>query len=119
MCVCYDIQVDSCSQLNEYMKLFEYQRSRPFIGPNLSDSVFLNFFSSKTTRTIKAKCHVRPPWDGGTKAYSNGPGHMTKMATIQYMVKTFKNILLWNLNADDLETWSAASSTRLLPSMFK
>ena len=33
--------------------------------------------------------------------------------------KTFKNILLWNLNADDLETWSGASSTRLLPSVFK
>ena len=24
----YDIKVGSCSQLNEYMKLYEYQRSR-------------------------------------------------------------------------------------------
>ena len=72
------------------MKLFEYQRSRPFIGPNLSDSVFLNFFSSITTRPIEAKCHVQPPWDGGTKAYSNDPGHMTKMATIPYMEKPLK-----------------------------
>ena len=40
----YDIKVDRFSQLNEYMKLYEYQRSRSFIdfGPN--HSVFLNFF---------------------------------------------------------------------------
>ena len=42
-----DIRVCRCSQLNEYMKLYEYQRSRSFIdlGPNHSDSIFLNFFS--------------------------------------------------------------------------
>ena len=22
----------------------------------------------------------KPPWEGGTKVYINGPGHMTKMA---------------------------------------
>ena len=25
---------------------------------------------------------MEPPWDGGTKVCSNGPGHMTKMATM-------------------------------------
>ena len=46
-----DIKVGRCSQLNEYMKLYEYQRSRSFIdlGPNHSDSIFLNFFSSITS----------------------------------------------------------------------
>ena len=45
--VCY-IKVGRCSQLNEYMKLYEFQRSRSFIDldPNHSDSIFLNFFSS-------------------------------------------------------------------------
>ena len=40
--VVFDIKIDRCSQLNEYMKLYEYQRSRSFIkiGPNLSDSIF-------------------------------------------------------------------------------
>ena len=40
--VVYDIKVDRCSQLNEYVKLYEYQRSRSFtdLGPNLSDSIF-------------------------------------------------------------------------------
>ena len=49
--VVYDIKVGRCSQLNEYMKLYENQRSRSFIdlGPNHSDSIFLNFFSSITT----------------------------------------------------------------------
>ena len=43
----YDIKVGRCSQLNKYTKLYEYQRSRSLIdlGPTLSDSVFLNFFS--------------------------------------------------------------------------
>ena len=46
----YDIKVGRCIQLNEYMKLYEYQRSRFFInlGLNRSDSLFLNFFSSVT-----------------------------------------------------------------------
>ena len=45
--VVYDIKVGICSQLNEKMKLYEYQKSRSLIdlGPNLSDSIFLNFFS--------------------------------------------------------------------------
>ena len=49
-------------------------------GPNHSDSTFLNFFSSTTTRPIEAKFHMEPPWNRGTKAFSNGPGHMAKMA---------------------------------------
>ena len=40
--VVFDIKVDSCSQLNDYMKLYEYQRSRSIIdlGPNISDLIF-------------------------------------------------------------------------------
>ena len=74
------------------MKLYEYQRSRPFIdlGPNLPDSIFFNFFCSITNWPVEAKFHVEPPWDvgveppwdGGTKTCSNGPGHMTKMVTM-------------------------------------
>ena len=78
--VVYYIKVGRCSQLNEYMKLYEYQRSRSFfdLGPNHSDSIFLNFF----TWLIEAKFYVESPWDGGTKACSNCFGHMTKMATM-------------------------------------
>ena len=44
--------------------------------------------------------------------------HMTKMV-IPYMVKTFKNLRLWNEMADDVETWYAALITQILPNLFK
>ena len=78
--VIYDIKVDRFSQLNDYTKLMSTKGQGHLIGPNLSDSLFLNFFSSITTRPIEAKFHVEPLWGGGTKVCSNGPGHMTKMA---------------------------------------
>ena len=34
---------------------------------------------------------------GGTKTCSNGPGHMTKMAAMPYMIKSFKNLIAGNL----------------------
>ena len=67
------------------MNLCEYQRSRSFIdlGPmSLRFTTFSNFFSLETARPIDAKFHVEPPWDGGMKVCSNGPGHMTNMATM-------------------------------------
>ena len=69
------------SQLNEYTKLYENQRSRSFtdLYPSHSDSIFSNFFSSIITRPIEAKFHMALPWDGGMKVSSNGFGHMTKM----------------------------------------
>ena len=53
-------------------------------------STFSNNFSSKTTGPIETKVHVDPPWDGGTKVCSNGPGHMTKMAAISIYNKNLK-----------------------------
>ena len=46
-----DIKDGRCSHLNEYMKLYEYQRSRSFndLVPNHLHSIFLNVFSSTTT----------------------------------------------------------------------
>ena len=66
------------------MKLYQYQRSRSLIdlGPNHTDSVFLNFFSSITIRLIEAKFYVESSWDEGMKACSNCSGHMSKMATM-------------------------------------
>ena len=52
--VCH-IKVGRCSQLNEYMKLYESQRPRSVIdlGPNISDSVLLIFLSSVTAAVFK------------------------------------------------------------------
>ena len=56
-----------------------------------SDSTFSKFFSLETDRSIEAKFHVDPPWDGGTKVCSNGLSYMTKMAAMPLYIK---NILL-------------------------
>ena len=56
------------------------------------------------------------------KVNTNGLCHMTKMAAVSIyskMVKTFKHLLLWNQNADDVETWYVALVIRVLPNLFK
>ena len=55
-----------------------------------SDSTFSNFFFLETAWPIEAKFYVEPPWDGGTKVWSNGLGHMTKMATMPIYGKNLK-----------------------------
>ena len=50
----------------------------------------LNISSAETAWPIKVKFHMEPPWDGGRKVYSNGPGHMTKMAAMSIYGKNFK-----------------------------
>ena len=79
----------------------------------------LNIFSSETSWPMKAKFYVEPPWEGGTKVYINGPGHMTKMATMPIYGKTFKNLLLQNQKSYDLETWHVALGTQALQSLCK
>ena len=53
-------------------------------------SHFSNVFSSETAWPVKAKFYVEPPWEGGTKVYINGPGHMTKMAAMPIYGKNLK-----------------------------
>ena len=53
------------------------------------------------------------------KMCSNVPGHMTKMASRSYVLKTYKNHILRNQVADDLETWYTASGTQVQQSLFK
>ena len=55
---------------------------------------FSNFFSLENAWPIEARFHVEPPWDGGMKVCSNGPGpgHMTNMATMPIYGKNLKII---------------------------
>ena len=55
-----------------------------------SDSAFSNLFFLETFKSIEAKFQVEPPWDGGTKVYSSGPGHMTNVATMPINGKNIK-----------------------------
>ena len=50
-------------------------------------STISNVFFSETVWPIKAKIYVEPPWEGGTKVYISGTGHMTKMAATPIYVK--------------------------------
>ena len=60
------------------------------------------------------------PWEGGKKVYTNGQGHMTKMAAMAInRKKKFKNLLLQNQKANDFETWCEASVTGALQSLYK
>ena len=67
-------------------ELIEYQSlRRPSVvcrPSSVSPSTISNIFSSETTGPIKLKFHMETPWDAGTKVCSNGPDHMTKMATM-------------------------------------
>ena len=61
-----DIKVGRCSHLNEYMNLYEYQRSRSFIDlhpRSLKFNIF-NFFSLETAWPIEAQFYVEPPGSG-------------------------------------------------------
>ena len=64
----------------------------------------LNIFSSETALPITAKFYVEFPWEGGTKVYINGPGHMTKMAAMPIYGKNLKKSsspepeVLWSWN---------------------
>ena len=67
-------------------------------------STISNVFFSVTAWPFKAKFFVEPPWEGGTKVYINGLGHMTKMAAMPIYGKNFKKSsspeleVLWSWN---------------------
>ena len=56
---------------------------------------------------------------GETNIYSNGPGHMTKMAAMSIYGKNLKKSSSPEPKADDLETWYSALGAQVLPSLFK
>ena len=51
------------------------------VGLHTSYPQFSNI-SSGTTGSVKAKIYVEPLWEWGIESFSNGPGHLTKMATM-------------------------------------
>ena len=68
--VVYDVKVNRYSYLNEYINLYDYRRSRPFIDlvpGSLRFTTYPNFFSLETAEPIEAKFYVDPLWDGWMK----------------------------------------------------
>ena len=81
-----------------------------------SDATVSNFFSLETPMPIEARFHVEPygmgEWKWVQLVYVTWP----RWPPCPYVVKTFKNLLLWNENADDLETFYTAQAQ---PNLFK
>ena len=106
--------ISSPEPLGSQSELIVYPSTRrPSVRPPFS-KIF-----SETAWPIKAKFYVEPPWEGGTKVYINGPGHMTKMAAMPIYGKNLKHFLLQNQKSYDLETWHVASGTQALRSLYK
>ena len=83
-------------------------------------TIYCNIVFSQTIGPIELKFHVKTPYDELAKIYVKYFGHMTKMATTPiYEKKTFKNLLLQNQKADNLETLYVALGMWGLPSLFK
>ena len=80
------------------MPINKFQRSR--LTCNFSakvahigvPSAHQNIVSSETTRPIELKFHMKTPYDRLGKIYSNGTGHMTKMATTPIYGKNPLNV---------------------------
>ena len=85
-------------QLNELMKLSEYQRSRLFfdLGQRSLRSQSKKLFFWKTVGRLGTKVHMKAWGRMGMKIYTNGLGHMTNMATMLIYGKNLKNLLLKN-----------------------
>ena len=74
---------------------------------------FQTSFPQKTLGRLKPNFILS--LDIGIKICSNVLGHVAKMASMPIYGKN----LLWNQEADDLETWYAASGSQVLPNLFK
>ena len=108
------------------MAINKFQRSRltfalsAKVAHIVVTSIYLNIVFSQTIGPIELKFHVKTPYDKSAKFFTKYFGHMTKMAaTPIYGKKPFKNLLLQNQMASDLETWYVALGMYGLPTLFK
>ena len=100
----YDLKVGRCIELNDLMKLHEYQRSRLSFDLPQIHWVF-KLKSPPSPQTVETKYHVKDFGITEMKIYINGLGHMTKMVAMPiYGKKVFKKPFLQNQWADYNET---------------
>ena len=63
-----------------------------------SDLTITFFFFLETAWPIEAKFYVETSWDGGTKVWTTGLGHMTKMSTMPIYTDE-----IWKRKSDNLK----------------
>ena len=84
-----------------------------------SNSTFSNFFPQKLLGPLKLNFMWILHGMGQRKFVQMVQVTWPGWPPCPYMVKTLKNLLLWNQKADDLESWYAALGTGVLWSVFK
>ena len=62
------------------------------VAPIGVPSTHQNIVSSETTRPFELKFHMKTPYDGLAKIYTNCTGHMNKMATTPIYGKNPLNV---------------------------
>ena len=101
------------------MNLYENQRSRPFTDLGRRSFRLKHFQTSFPLGWLKPNfmwsLHEMEEWKWIQMVYVTLP----RWPPCSYIVKAFKNLILWNQKADGLEIWYAALVPRVLPSIFK
>ena len=101
-----DVKVVRCSQLNEYMKLYEYRRSRSLTDLGLRFNIFkLLFLNNHLAAWSQISCGASLGW--GNEILFKW-SRWQRWPPCPYMVKIIEYIFLWNRKADGLETWHIA-----------
>ena len=116
-----DLKVSRSSHLIEVMKVCENWRSRSFLdlGPRSCTYKNSNRIFSETTLPIWTKLFWKL---SGTRKWKSDEMMLVtwpRWPPCPYMVKSFKNLLLWSQQADYHETWYVTSGTPAHHSLFK
>ena len=117
-----DLKGGRYRQLNDFMKVCEYWRSRSFLdlGPRSCTYKNSNLIFSETTEPFWTKFCMKAFRYKALKIWRHDAGHMTTMAaTPIYGKNPLKNLLLRNRLADFHETWYVASWTPAHHSLLK
>ena len=98
----FGLKLGTYRNLNEYMAICEYKRSRSFFDLCPRSPIFRDLImSSKATGPVVTKFHMEPPGFEGTKVCQKGTGHMTNMAATPINGKTF----IKPTSTTALDTW--------------
>ena len=123
-------EVGTCSQINEYMMIYDNPRSMSFIvlcPRSLRFNIFKLLFLKKH-QAIEATFQMEPPWDVGNETlfiYSRSHDQDGFQAHISGVGdgrgQELKHLLLLNQEANDLEMLYTTSGAQVhvLPNLFK
>ena len=115
-----DMYINRSPELKSYWWAYRIGRPPSSVCPSfVCRPHSLNIFSSETLGQSKSNFIWSLHGMGERKFVQMKQVTWTSWPPYPYMVKTLKNHLLRNQKADDIETWCAALSAWVLPSLYK